>query len=351
MRTDVKIAIAVGLLVVLVGVIFYMATKGRDGNQPEITTVQAPENSPEYINPAPVPSVEAVTPSASTSPVHEVLPAGENAVASSRPVVPVPPVEPVVVVHPVAPLPEVVSPLASRPTNQEYVVVKGDTLYAIAAKKYNDGNKYNLILSANPGINPNVLVEGSKLIIPPLPIEPAPTRITPVNAPAGGAGSYVVQPNDSFWSIAQKELGNGSHHELIQRANPGVTVLRPGMRLVIPAKPAEVVGGSTSQPAKALVAGATTYTVVPGDSLYTISEKVYGDGKHYPNIVAANPEIKHGIVHQGQTLMIVPLGRSAPAGTASTLPARPSATPVPARPAATPKASPVPAGKPDFGPL
>lgn len=350
MRTDVKIAIAVGLLVVLVGVIFYMATKGRDGNQPEITAVQPPENSPEFINPAPVPPVEAVTPSASTSPVHEAPPTGDNAVVSSRPVVPVPPVEPVVV-HPVAPVPDIVPPLASKPASQEYVVVKGDTLYAIAAKKYNDGNKHNLIRLANPGINPNVLVEGSKLIIPPLPIEPAPVRSTPINSPAGGAGSYVVQPNDSFWSIAQKELGNGAHHDLIQRANPGVSVLRPGMRLTIPAKPAEAVGGSASQPAKVLVAGATTYTVVPGDSLYTISEKVYGDGKHYPNIVAANPEIKNGIVHQGQTLMIVPLGRPAPAGTASTLPARPSAMPVPARPAATPKASPVPAGKPDFGPL
>ena len=173
MRTDVKIAIAVGLLVVLVGVIFYMATKGRDGNQPEITTVQPPENSPEFINPAPVPPVEAVTPSASTSPVHEAPPTGDNAVVSSRPVVPVPPVEPVVV-HPVAPVPDIVPPLASKPASQEYVVVKGDTLYAIAAKKYNDGNKHNLIRLANPGINPNVLVEGSKLIIPPLPIEPAP---------------------------------------------------------------------------------------------------------------------------------------------------------------------------------
>ena len=47
-----------------------------------------------------------------------------------------------------------------------YNIEKGDTLFDIAAKYYNDGNKWKRILDANPGVEELKLVVGSKLMIP-----------------------------------------------------------------------------------------------------------------------------------------------------------------------------------------
>ena len=49
-----------------------------------------------------------------------------------------------------------------------YVVVKGDTLWAIAKKYYGSGNQYNKIYNANRDKikNPNLIYPGQKLVIP-----------------------------------------------------------------------------------------------------------------------------------------------------------------------------------------
>lgn len=48
----------------------------------------------------------------------------------------------------------------------EYKVQKGDNLYTISSKFYNDSNKYTLIMEANELTNPNLIFEGQVLIIP-----------------------------------------------------------------------------------------------------------------------------------------------------------------------------------------
>ncbi|MGH7571365.1 MAG: LysM peptidoglycan-binding domain-containing protein [Gemmatimonadota bacterium] len=66
-------------------------------------------------------------------------------------------------------------------------------------------------------------------------------------------------------------------------------------------------GSSTAGPAeKAAPAGATTYTVEAGDSLWKISEKFYGDGNQWRRIYEANKgEIKDpDVIHPGQTFTI-----------------------------------------------
>lgn len=66
-------------------------------------------------------------------------------------------------------------------------------------------------------------------------------------------------------------------------------------------------GSSTAGPAeKAAPAGATTYTVEAGDSLWKISEKFYGDGNQWRRIYEANrDEIKDpDMIHPGQTFTI-----------------------------------------------
>jgi LysM repeat protein len=71
------------------------------------------------------------------------------------------------------------------------------------------------------------------------------------------------------------------------------------------------VDTSLPQPAQAPAASTTpviqTYTVQPGDSLWKISERFYGKGHLYTNIIAANPDKlkdEHSVIHPGDTLKI-----------------------------------------------
>lgn len=63
-----------------------------------------------------------------------------------------------------------ISPSSDSATvNQNQVthtITAGDTLWAIAADKYQDGTKWTKIAAANPGINPNNLQTGTTIIIP-----------------------------------------------------------------------------------------------------------------------------------------------------------------------------------------
>jgi nucleoid-associated protein YgaU len=47
-----------------------------------------------------------------------------------------------------------------------YVVKKGDTLWRIATAVYGDGKRHKDIAAANPGIDPNKLKPGQKLVMP-----------------------------------------------------------------------------------------------------------------------------------------------------------------------------------------
>lgn len=47
-----------------------------------------------------------------------------------------------------------------------YVVVSGDSLWAIAKKYYGDGSKYNKIVEANNIKNPSLIFPGQRLVIP-----------------------------------------------------------------------------------------------------------------------------------------------------------------------------------------
>jgi 5'-nucleotidase len=46
------------------------------------------------------------------------------------------------------------------------------------------------------------------------------------------------------------------------------------------------------------------YTVKKGDTLWSIAQRTYGDGKQYRKIVAANPNIKGDRVNVGQKIVL-----------------------------------------------
>jgi len=178
-----------------------------------------------------------------------------------------------------------------------YIVQSGDTLFRIAQRVYGDGDQWPRIRDANPGIVPDNLQIGQRIVIPAGGSEP--TNVPP--PPAPGTRTYVVQSGDTLFAIAQRIYGDGSQWPRIRDANPGIDPdnLQIGQRIVIPA------GGS--EPANVPpppAPGARTYVVRSGDTLFAIAQRIYGDGSQWPRIRDANPGIVPDNLQIGQQILI-----------------------------------------------
>ena len=162
-------------------------------------------------------------------------------------------------------------------SGQIYTVVAGDSLFTIA-QKFN--TTVDAIVRANPQItDPSKISVGQRICIP--GVAPGPTPPPP---PANCPGQiYTVVAGDSLYTIAKKF---GTTVDAIVRANPQITdpsKISVGQRICIPG----VAPGPTPPPPPAFCPG-QIYTVVAGDSLYTIAKKF---GTTVDAIVRANPQI------------------------------------------------------------
>lgn len=87
----------------------------------------------------------------------------------------------------------------------------------------------------------------------PLPPRATPTAplVRPTSETTSEEQTYVVQPGDSLWTIAQKMYGNGAKYPLIAQANDITltTRLRTGMVLKIPGGSIPVTPTATRVPA------------------------------------------------------------------------------------------------------
>lgn len=106
---------------------------------------------------------------------------------------------------------------------------------------------------------------------------------------------HIVAAGDTLSSIAKQYWGTSQGWENIVKANPGLSpsTLKIGAKLNIPAKDAVIVKTTTAPATSgATVAGAAQdYEVVSGDTLSQISNKVYGDSKHWNLIYEANKKV------------------------------------------------------------
>ena len=126
-------------------------------------------------------------------------------------------------------------PVVAQSLPATHVVIKGESLWKLAVKYYNDGYKWTVIASENKLANPNILYTGTKLTIPKLAAStPAASTALPT--------SYTVVKGDSLWNIAMKYYGNGYQWYKIRDANSGKVgklangrpLIRPGSVLTIP---------------------------------------------------------------------------------------------------------------------
>ena len=72
-------------------------------------------------------------------------------------------VEPAVTQTPAAATP---APAVAAGGGSSYTVKKGDTLFSIAKNAYGNGNQWQRIAQANPGLSPSTLKVGKTIVIP-----------------------------------------------------------------------------------------------------------------------------------------------------------------------------------------
>ena len=194
--------------------------------------------------------------------------------------------------------------------------------------------------ATSPSSAPNGSVVPIVKFVPSTPATPA-TPATPTTptttatktsvASPSAATVHVVVEGDTLTSIAKQYWGTSQGWENIVKANPGLTPtnLKIGAKLNIPAKDSPIVKTvATSTASGTTVAGGgQEYEVVSGDTLSQISNKVYGDSKHWNLIYEAN---KKSIGEDPAALVV---------GTKLTIPAKPGSSAKPTSNATTTSAT------------
>jgi nucleoid-associated protein YgaU len=113
---------------------------------------------------------------------------------------------------------------------------------------------------------------------------------------------YEVQAGDSLSKISEKFYGSFDYWPTLAQinniANPNV--LYAGITITVPDK------GSIEE--EKVLASSNVYEVQAGDTLFEISEKVYGDGSRWTEIFAANNlgRLPNGnpLIYAGSTITI-----------------------------------------------
>ena len=142
----------------------------------------------------------------------------------------------------VPPVKAVTAPATPAAGTTQYTIKSGDTLEAIARTQMGDGQKWQLIAAANPGLDPKALKIGQKITIP---ASTATASKDKAAAPAGSStaapNTYTVQKGDTLIELSRKFYGNEAEWKRILEANAttlkgDAKAIAPGMKLVIPAK-------------------------------------------------------------------------------------------------------------------
>lgn len=158
----------------------------------------------------------------------------------------------------------------------KYTVKEGDTLFVIAEKYYKDGYKYSDLAKANSLQNENTITVGQVLDIPKMDD----TSTAQASASPQASDVAMANPTDS----------------------PSPTTEPQASANVEPVKGA--VGGASNTTIWGDKIESTTYTVVAGDWLSTISARAYGDIYSYDKIAKANNISNPDVIEPGTVLQI-----------------------------------------------
>ncbi len=189
--------------------------------------------------------------------------------------------------------------------------------------------------------------------------QPTPAASPGASWPSGGTApasahpapqTYVVQPGDSYWTIAEKLYGSGGYYQALAEYNrsrlPQPEQLRVGDQLLIPSleqlqrayphlcpqtpgrgnSSLAVSSAGTTQESGTNSSSGRVYIVQEGDSLYEIARYLLGKPARWVEIYELNKEVLgEDIEHlrPGTRLLIPPASASSPSGPMSAEPSRP----------------------------
>lgn len=297
MRTELKIGIFVGLLVIAGAIIFFVNQGQKTGgNVTDVLPMTAPAGK--VKPPAAKPGGD--------KPVVD-----RPATPTPRPII-TPPPRPVAepsttppggaATGPIAPPPgpAVTPEPASRPRiTPELPPLVAPPVTAEPTTRPGAGPAASESPTRTPGVS----------VPPRTPAEPpaAAPLPAPPRTPSAAAKKYTVVEGDSLWSIAQEQYGDGHLWTKLKAANPGIDdFVKVGQVLVVP--PKEEILGTTEPTQPAARPGttptepkttprpepgatpATTYVVEQGDTLYGIAQKLLGNGLRWRELYEANKD-------------------------------------------------------------
>jgi nucleoid-associated protein YgaU len=222
-----------------------------------------------------------------------------------------------------------VPPVEPQTAARSYVVEKGDNLGAISMKVYGTSRHWKRIQEANRISDPTALQVGQTLSIPAIDGAVAvPPRETPVRELSDGRRSYTVRKGDSFYIIAQRELGDAMRWREIQELNRiDPYDLMVGQEIILPAGRRALVETPRGDEVQA-PPGARLHVVARGEVLGAISQQYYGTARRWREIAQANGISDPESLRAGQRLIIPRLADRPFGNTAETAAPR-TVSPVP----------------------
>ncbi|QQG41215.1 MAG: LysM peptidoglycan-binding domain-containing protein [Candidatus Woesebacteria bacterium] len=117
---------------------------------------------------------------------------------------------------------------------------------------------------------------------------------------------HIVVKGETLWSIAEDKYGSGYNWVDVKKANELKSdTIEVGQKLTLPEVSAKKpTSTKPTLTAKVETVSGDTYTVVKGDTLWSISLRAYGDGYKWVSVAKANNLVNPNVIHVGNVLTL-----------------------------------------------
>lgn len=132
-------------------------------------------------------------------------------------------------------------------------------------------------------------------------------ELTPAASAVALPTTYEIKKGDTLWSISEQFYSSGFNWKDIKSANPNIDQyhLIAGTKITIPFAQSKTITVGTIKPTiTPAKITQDTYTVVSGDTLWTIALRAYGDSYRWVDIAKANNLSNPSLIHKGNVLRI-----------------------------------------------